>query len=86
MASTCRKYSIIVINVPTPAELGILWRQSGLQALAEAIAADLRQPEIGGIIEMPLPVEGRDGYQAYDVDEASGTAGGQPPFGEYTVK
>jgi hypothetical protein len=53
MASTCRKYPIIVINVPTPAELGILWQQSGLQALAEAIAADLRQPEIGGIIEIP---------------------------------
>ena len=85
MASTCRKYPIVVINVPTPAELGILWQQSGLRALAEAIAADLRQPEIGGIIEIPLLVEGRDDYQD-DVDEASGTAGGQPPFGKYTVK
>ena len=57
MASTCRKYPIIVINVPTPAELGILWQQSGLRALAEAIAADLRQPEIGGIIEIPAARE-----------------------------
>jgi hypothetical protein len=60
MASTCRKYPIIVINVPTPAELGIFWQQGGLQALAEAIAADLRQPEIGGIIEIPAREESHE--------------------------
>ena len=75
MASTCRKYPIVVIEVPTPEQLGYLWQQGGLQALAEAIAADLRQPKIGGIIEIPL-MEGRDGYQAYDVDTASGVARG----------